>query len=104
MKKYLIAAVLAATSTLAATAASASTYWVKYGITLNARSGPGTYYDVIGKFHSCNAVNVVDYQNGWAKISYNGYNYWVSSRYLQQHKCGYQAPKKKSYSSGGGGY
>ena len=75
MKKLLIAAILAAGTTVTATAASATAYWVEHGITLNARSGPGTHYDVYGVLRSCTKVHVVGYKHGWAKIKYKGHYY-----------------------------
>ncbi|WP_425100593.1 SH3 domain-containing protein [Tropicibacter sp. S64] len=100
MNAFLKSAAFALGLTFAAGAASATNYWVDYGVTLNARSGPGTNYHVIGTFSSCSKVNVVGYSHGWAKIQYNHSYYWVSAKYLQDHACntGY-APKKK-----GGGY
>lgn len=97
MKKLLIAAILAAGTTVTATAASATSYWVEPGITLNARSGPGTHYDVYGKLHACTKVHVVDYRHGWAKVSYKGHYYWVSAKYLQKHDCHAYKPKHKKY-------
>ena len=87
MKKLIIAATLAAATTFGAVAAHASAAWVSSGITLNARSGPGTNYGVIGKFTPCTEVHVVSWQHGWAKVSYQHNQYWVSGKYLQTHAC-----------------
>lgn len=105
MKKLLISAIVAA-SALTASAASANSAWTQHGVTLNARSGPGTNYHVIGSFNPCTSVHVVGHQHGWAKVSYNNHYYWVSSKYLQNHACNhsYTPPKKKHYSGGGSGY
>ncbi|MCJ7872274.1 SH3 domain-containing protein [Marinovum sp. 2_MG-2023] len=103
MKNLLLAALLVAGTSVAATTASATSYWVEHGITLNARSGPGTYYDVIGKVHSCTRIHVVGYHKGWAKVSWKGHYYWVSAKYLQKHECHHNTykPKKKKYYGGG---
>lgn len=95
MKKLIISAVFAAATTFTASAASATAYWVEHGITLNARSGPGTHYDVYKRIHACTKVHVVGYKHGWAKIKYNGYYYWVSAKYLSKHDCHQYKPKKK---------
>lgn len=102
MKKLLISAIIAATA-MGATAATASTAWIEKGVKLNARSGPGTYYKVIGTFHPCTKIHVVGWKNGWAKVSYNHHYYWVSGKYLQNHSCNhYVKPKKKHYGHGHG--
>lgn len=86
MSRFLTAATILAAS-LTASAAAATPYWVDHGVTLNARSGPGTNYHVIGALPSCAKVHVVGYKHGWAKIkSGHGY-YWVSAKYLQKHAC-----------------
>lgn len=102
MKRFLTAIILAAGATVAATGASATTWWVEHGVTLNARSGPGTHYDVIGKFHACSPVDVVDHQSGWSRLLWQGHYYWVSSGYLQQYECSNQSytPRKKKSSTG----
>ncbi len=96
MKKLLIATILASAA-VSATSASAASWWVEPGITLNARSGPGTHYDVYARIHACSVVEVHEFQSGWAHISYKGSKYWVSQKYLQDHNCDqYSKPKKKS--------
>lgn len=104
MKKLLISAIVAA-SALSASAASATSAWIEHGVTLNARSGPGTNYHVIGTFNPCTNVHVVAHQYGWAKVAYNHNYYWVSAKYLRNHACNtYTPPKKKHYSGGGSNY
>ncbi|KUF11576.1 SH3 domain-containing protein [Pseudoponticoccus marisrubri] len=100
MKKLVIAAILA-TASMGATAASATQYWVEHGVKLNARSGPGTHYHVLGTFNPCTPVHVYAHKHGWAKVKFNGYWYWVSAKYLQKHACHYHAPKKKHHHSWG---
>ncbi len=94
MKKTLAAALIAAAS-LTAGAASATTYWVDHGVKLNARSGPGTHYKVLGTFSPCTRVHVVAYSRGWAKVVIDHHAYWVSAKYLQNRACG--PVYKKSY-------
>jgi uncharacterized protein YraI len=88
------AAALAIAATLAAGAASASSFWVQDGIHLNARSGPGTQYYTQATFSPCTKVHVIGYKWGWAQVSYNHQTYWVSAKYLQDSKCGYRAPRQ----------
>ena len=97
MKTVLRAAALAAATLVAASTASAATWWVG-GSALNARSGPGTQYHVLGTFDPCTRVNVVGYSHGWAKIAWNNSHYWVSAKYLRDSACHAHKPKpKKGY-------
>ncbi len=104
MKKLILSAIVAATA-LTASAASATQAWVGQNH-LNARSGPGTNYQVLGTFNPCTPVDVIEYQYGWAKIYYQNTYYWVSSKYLRNSACNYAAPKptytppKKQYNNG----
>lgn len=50
--------------------------------TLNVRSGYGTSYPVIGVLNSGDKVEIVESQNGWHKIKYNGGYGYVSGRYV----------------------
>ena len=116
MKTLVISAIVAATA-LTASAASATQAWVG-NVTLNARSGPGTNYQVLGSFNPCTPVDVIEYQYGWAKEYYNNTYYWVSAKYLQDYACTYTpqqhtytppkktyTPPKKQYNNGySGGY
>ncbi len=107
MKKFIAAAILAA-SALSASAAAATQAYVG-NVHLNARSGPGTNYHVIGTFNPCTPVHVVAHKWGWAKVAYKHNYYWVSAQYLSGHSCHY-APKptykkkhyKKHYNNGYG--
>lgn len=95
MKTLIISAIIA-TASLGATAASATQAWVANGISLNARSGPSTHYNVLGKFHACTKVHVVAYKHGWAKVAYDHNYYWVAAKYLQGHSC-HKVKKHKQY-------
>lgn len=97
MKTFIKAAAIALVATVSAGAASATTYWVKDGIHLNARSGPSASTYKVGTFNPCTKVHVVDYKHGWAKVVYKHKAYWVSAKYLQGHSCGYHAPAKKKH-------
>lgn len=46
------------------------------------RSGPGTSYEVIGKFPQGSQASVIDKDSGWIKISYHSATGWVSSEYV----------------------
>lgn len=94
MKKLILSAIVAATA-MTASAASATQAWVGHNA-LNARSGPGTHYHVLGTFKSCTPVHIVAYSHGWAKVAFKHNYYWVSAKYLQGKPCGW-APKKKKH-------
>ncbi len=96
MKNIILSAAVAAATLMSAGAAAANSAWVDHGIKLNARSGPGTQYHVIGTFNPCTKVHVVAQKWGWAKVAFNHNYYWVSAKYLQNHSCHY-VPKKKVY-------
>ncbi|WP_373598175.1 N-acetylmuramoyl-L-alanine amidase [Paraclostridium bifermentans] len=50
--------------------------------TLNVRSGYGTSYPKIGVLNGGDKVEIVESQNGWHKIKYNGGYGYVSGRYI----------------------
>ena len=59
--------------------------------TLNVRSGRGTSYNKVGTLYNREAVLVLDTQNGWSKVIYNGTKTgYVSSKYLSV-QLGYNA-------------
>ncbi|MCB6177791.1 SH3 domain-containing protein [Rhodobacter sp. Har01] len=89
------AALIAATLPAAAMAAS---HWTTGGV--NFRTGPGTYYDVIGYLPKCAALDSYGWQDGWVEISWEGQRGWVSGKYLAESNahCGYG--KKKAYEGG----
>ncbi len=97
MKKLLISAAIASATLMSASAATATQAWVEHGISLNARSGPGTSYHVVAKFNPCTPVHIVGWSHGWAKVSYNHRHYWVAGKYLQKHACNYGGHKRKGY-------
>lgn len=101
MKNIMLSALVAATTLVGATAASASSYWVQPGVELNARSGPSTQYHVIGKLHGCTKIHVVKYSHGWAKVAWNHSYYWVSAKYLQNHGCSHGHGYKKKHNGHG---
>ncbi|MCY8473229.1 SH3 domain-containing protein [Bacillus halotolerans] len=49
---------------------------------LRMRTGPGTSYEVIGKFPQGSQASVIDKDSGWIKISYRNSTGWVSSEYV----------------------
>ncbi len=49
---------------------------------LRMRTGPGTSYEVIGKFPQGDQASVIDKDSGWIKISYQNATGWVSSEYV----------------------
>ena len=87
MKKHILATAIAVSTVFSAASAMANSSWVAQGVTLNARSGPGTNYHVMYKLPACAQVQVMGWQHGWAKVSYQHNQYWVSGKYLQTHAC-----------------
>lgn len=53
---------------------------------LNIRSAPNTYSNVIGVLKKDQQVEVIEKNNGFARISYNGHTGYVSLKYLNQIK------------------
>lgn len=49
---------------------------------LNVRSGYGTNYPIIGKINKDEKVEIVESNNGWYKIKYNGNYGFVSAKYI----------------------
>ncbi|MBW6419538.1 SH3 domain-containing protein [Celeribacter sp. PS-C1] len=86
----LMGAALIAAPMLAPTAASAQTqavahadYRVKPGVTLNARSGPGTGYRAVTAYAPGTPLTALGHSGGWVKVSAHGAApLWVSGSYL----------------------
>lgn len=98
LRKIVSAALLAAVLPAAAMAGSS---WTTSGV--NFRTGPGTYYDVIGYLPKCAELTTYGYDNGWVEVSWEGQRGWVSAKYLADSNghCGYGAKKKSGgYDSG----
>lgn len=56
--------------------------WVYLG--LNVRSGPGTQYPKIGLMRAGQIFQfLLQSENGWYKIDYQGQNAWVSAQYVE---------------------
>ncbi|MED4136758.1 SH3 domain-containing protein [Priestia megaterium] len=51
---------------------------------LNVRAMPSTSGAIVGKITKGNTVNIVDESKGWAKITYNGKEAWISSQYINK--------------------
>lgn len=88
MKVFLAGTLALGMMVATASAAVAGSAWTSNKTALNARSGPGTDYHVLRSFKRCTKVHVVKYSHGWAKVSYNGKHYWVSSKFLRGKPCG----------------
>lgn len=50
---------------------------------LNVRTGNSVYYDKVGVLKNGTQVEVIEINNGWAKIKYNASTAWVSMSYLE---------------------
>ncbi|WEA42339.1 SH3 domain-containing protein [Priestia aryabhattai] len=53
---------------------------------LNVRATPSTSGAIVGKITKGNTVDIVDESKGWAKITYNGKEAWISSQYINKTK------------------
>ena len=73
---YLVKEESSSTTTMYATADSG----------LNVRKGPSTSYSKVGTLSKGTAVTVYSTSNGWSKISANGIEGYVSSKYLSATK------------------
>ncbi|USD14414.1 SH3 domain-containing protein [Priestia megaterium] len=51
---------------------------------LNVRATPSTSGAIVGKITKGNTVDIVDESKGWAKITYNGKEAWISSQYINK--------------------
>ncbi|WP_339690963.1 SH3 domain-containing protein [Celeribacter baekdonensis] len=57
--------------------------YVRKGVTLNGRAGPGTQYHKLFALHSGTQLKLLNQQGGWAEVQTpQGQKAWVSSRYL----------------------
>jgi|GEM_PF-2711155 SH3 domain protein len=64
-------------------AAVQADYVVKPGVTLNARSGPGTGYRAVTSFAPGTPLKALDHSRGWVKVTaHGGAPLWVSGAYL----------------------
>ncbi len=91
-KRLALAAAIALTS---AGAAVANPGWTTQD--LNFRTGPGSDYDVIAALHVCTRVYVYESYRGWYRVTWEGYQGWVSTRYISgsDAHCYYApAPRK----------
>ncbi|CEP81543.1 N-acetylmuramoyl-L-alanine amidase [Paraclostridium sordellii] len=59
---------------------------VKDADSLNVRSGYGTEYQVIGTLKLGEKIEIVEQQNGWYKIKFNGRYGYVSGKYIELDK------------------
>ncbi|CEO12189.1 N-acetylmuramoyl-L-alanine amidase [Paraclostridium sordellii] len=59
---------------------------VKDADSLNVRSGYGTEYQVIGTLKLGEKIEIVEQQNGWYKIKFNGRYGYVSGKYVELDK------------------
>lgn len=74
--------------------ASKGTLYVRTntGIGLNLRNAPGTHGDIITSFKPGTAVTVLERGNGWHKVSVNGQEGYMSSKYLTANNISYTKP------------
>lgn len=60
----------------------ATTYVVETDTYLNIRLEPNTKAKIIGKLYNGDTVNVKNIQNGWASVSFNNRNGYISEKYI----------------------
>ena len=58
--------------------------YVEVNTWLNVRTGPGTNYQRIGKLYRNDKVEILETQNGWHKIKWQGSTAWVCARYVSK--------------------
>ncbi|HOD40652.1 MAG TPA: C39 family peptidase [Candidatus Wallbacteria bacterium] len=58
--------------------------YVEVNTWLNVRKGPGTNYERIGKLYRNDKVEILETQNGWHKIKWQGSTAWVCGRYVSK--------------------
>ncbi len=58
--------------------------YVEVNTWLNVRKGPGTSYARIGKLYRNDKVEILETQNGWHKIKWQGSTAWVCARYVSK--------------------
>lgn len=93
-RKILAVALIAATLPVSAFAGAS---WTTAGV--NFRTGPGTYYDVIGYLPKCAKLTSYGYENGWVQVMWEGTRGWVAGSYLAETNshCGHAKKKKSGY-------
>jgi uncharacterized protein YraI len=67
--------------------------WTTAGV--NFRSGPGTYYEVLGKISPCVKVTIESEDNHWYHVSWSGHEGWVAAKYVTYDSSycdSYEAP------------
>ncbi len=69
--------------------------------TVNVRTGPGLYYQIIGKAYDGQPVDVQGCQQGWCYVNKAGPDGWVSARYSRARAA--RASTSTSTSAGGRG-
>ena len=88
-------ALAAAIALATAGAAIANPGWTTQD--LNFRTGPGSGYQVIASLNACTRVHVYESYGSWYRVTWNGYEGWVSARYVSgdDAHCYYApAPRK----------
>jgi predicted double-glycine peptidase len=75
---------VSAAGTEATTAGALSIGYVEVNTWLNVRKGPGTSYARIGKLYRNDKVEILETQNGWHKIKWQGASAWVCARYVSK--------------------
>ncbi len=68
----------------AASSGALSIGYVEVNTWLNVRKGPGTSYARIGKLYRNDKVEILETQNGWHKIKWQGSTAWVCARYVSK--------------------
>lgn len=81
--RTILTALLLALGTAAAWAETLYVYSSSDGY-LNLRTGPGGGYAIIGEMYHGDAVEVVQWGNGWHQVRHgSGWTGWASSKFLQ---------------------
>lgn len=83
-------------SGLLVTAGAAFAVPAEARIAVNVRTGPAITYTRVDTLTAGEAVDVVECDDGWCYVDYDGPNGWVSASYLQAPSAGPAAPTPPS--------
>ncbi|QZE15294.1 SH3 domain-containing protein [Halosquirtibacter laminarini] len=100
LKKLLLFIVFGVLSMLTHTLSAQTIYYVKASQGLNLRRGPSSNYGVVRSIPPKGKVRVMEQNsNGWWKVTYNGQEGYVSSKYLTEDKSKATSSNRKNTTS-----
>ncbi|MGM9930328.1 SH3 domain-containing protein [Pradoshia sp.] len=54
---------------------------------VHLRSGPSPTAEILGKIKKGSSAEIINAENGWTNIQYQGHSYWISSQYINKRKA-----------------